>query len=664
MITPLQTIDDVVALLPPDTRDIKKRTQELIDTLTQKLNEIGILAADKRSFDNTARAFDQVQVALRTLASPLQVLELTSPNAEMRIAAHTARIELQNFAIDHINNNNDIYRAFKEYALHAMTQEPITNQERYFIHEVLKNFRRSGLDLPDIIQEKIRKLKKEIATLELSFETNINTDHRTVAVSREQLAGLSNDFIQSLKQTDDGLYILGVDYPTYHQVLDHCDNESTREKLWTAFVNRAYPANTPILTQLISTRNKLAHLLGYSSYAEFDISDEMAKSPKHVEKFLENMGIHMAPYISQEIAELKRNLPPNVTITADGKFKPSDIAYCRTYYKEKYFMINERYVAEYFPLEHTLNELLNIFGQFFNIKLSLDIAPYFWHPDVKVISAHNPHDQLLGYILLDLFPRPNKYTHAAQFVMVPSISIPDRAYIPSLSTIIANLPAPTDTHPSLLAREDVYTLFHEFGHALHTLLGATEIGTLSGTCVKQDFVEMPSQMLVEWLWNPHILKRVSSHYQTHEPLPDEMIDKLLKTKHFDMLETLRYRLTHALVSLDYYKDGEHKDIYSLANTILACVQPYIFIPTTNHFSASFGHLTEYGAKYYSYLWSLVYAYDVFSCIKQFGLLNPEIGKRYREKILSKGGTEDPYKLLVDFLGREPNSAAFFKDLGL
>ncbi len=665
MITPIQTVGDVMALFPGNPQGIESRTKKLIRDITSELDTITSISAEQRTFDNTARAFDQAHVALRELTSALQTLEMASPDADLRSAAHDALIKLQDFEVDYVSQNKALYRAFKEYAAHGMTQESLSDQERYFIHDILKDFKRDGLNLPDALQEEVKKVKKAIAALELDFETNIATDNHTVTVSHDELAGLSEDFITSLKRTDDGFYVLGVDYPTYHQVLDHCSVESTREKLWTAFVNRAYPVNTPLLTKLIAERDKLAHLLGYSSYAEFDISNEMAKSPKNVEQFLDNLRMRAIPKVEQELNDLANNLPAQVSLTPSGKFKPWDMAYAAAAYKEQNFSLDERHVAEYFPLDHILQELLAIYEQFFSVKFSQLTSPDFWHHDVKLLSAHDAHGQLLGYLLLDLFPRPNKYTHACQIGIVPAIrAVRGQPYFPAVAVVLANFAAPTHNRPSLLPRGDVSTLFHEFGHALHTLFGATDIGSLSGTHVKRDFVELPSQMLEEWLWDPHILKQISSHYQTHEPLPDEMINKILKTKHFGTGNFVERQIALATIALDYYKEGADKEIYALAHDIVARIRPHLLVAPNDHFVASFGHLTGYGAKYYGYLWSRVYAVDLFDYIKQFGLLNPEIGKRYREAILSRGGAEDPYKLLEDFLGREPRSDAFFKDLGL
>lgn len=230
--------------------------------------------------------------------------------------------------------------------------------------------------------------------------------------------------------------------------------------------------------------------------------------------------------------------------------------------------------------------------------------------------------------------------------------------------MIANFPKSTATKPSLLKRGDVQTFFHEFGHALHALLGRTHTASLAGTNVKRDFVEMPSQMLEEWLTDASILKELSCHYVTGKQLPDELIERILSLKHFDSGSFVQRQLMLSLLALELYKDGEHKDIYALYKELFNRTRHFVAYEPEDHMYASFGHLTGYGAKYYGYMWSKVFALDMFDEIKKQGLLNPVIGKKYVTEVLAKGGSQDPDEMLKNFLGREPNQKAFLRDLGL
>jgi thimet oligopeptidase len=365
-----------------------------------------------------------------------------------------------------------------------------------------------------------------------------------------------------------------------------------------------------------------------------------------------------------EFREMTAELPESVTLTADGKLKPWDVAYVTTQYKKKQFNLDERVVAEYFSMEQTVQRLLNIYEKFMDLSFTVKSAENLWHEDVKIIEAYDASTQkMLGYLLLDLHPRPNKYTHACHGNVVPSIRFSNGSEPLMVSVVIANFPKSSGTKPSLLKREDVRTFFHEFGHALHGLLGRTPTASFSGTRVKTDFVEMPSQMLEEWLWERDVLKQVSAHYVTGEPLSDALIESILASKHSSTGAFVQRQAFLALISLNYYKAGADKDVDAIMRELSLRTRPNVAYDDATHKYASFGHLTGYGAKYYGYMWSKVFGLDLFDTIKKHGM-GPEIGKRYVDEVLKKGGTKDPMDLLIAFLGREPQQDAFFKDLGL
>jgi len=229
---------------------------------------------------------------------------------------------------------------------------------------------------------------------------------------------------------------------------------------------------------------------------------------------------------------------------------------------------------------------------------------------------------------------------------------------------MANFPKATADKPALFTRNDVSTFFHEFGHALHAMLGRTALAGQAGTSVKRDFVELPSQMLEEWLWDRQILKMVSGHYKTGEPLSDELIDTILKLKTFDTGNFVQRQVMLSAIALNYYLPGADKDLYAILYDMSSTYRPQFARHHEDHFYASWGHLTGYAAGYYGYLWSRVFAQDIFEQIKHYGLLDHTIGKKYIDTIIGRGGSADPNQLLYDFLGREPSSDAFFKDLGL
>ena len=654
---------EIVALFPKTVAEIKQVVILAKERATKEVQEIIDVPNEYRSFENTAGALDQVGFNFSVPASTISALTLVSSDDAVRNYANQAKVELSQFAVDTFGQNIALYEAFKAYVEGNAKKESLTDEQNYFLKETMDDFKRAGLHLSKEKRDTIKQLLKELATLSTEFSNNISTDNRFITVTREQLAGLEQDFIDNLEKTKDGKYILKTDYPTYFPVMEHATDAQTRKDMYRVFSDRAYPKNIEVLNKIIALRDELAKTIGYKSFAEKNIDGEMAKNPERVRSFINGLIDKSTTKMQQEFDLLKTDLPLSVQLV-DGKFQPYDLAFANATYKKKHFNLDDREVAKYFPMEKTIKGLLNIYEQFMDIDLKESSISGLWDPEVKLIEVYKKgSDQLLGYLLLDLFPRPNKYTHACEGTVIPAVQKKDE-FIPAVAIVIANFTKPTPIKPSLLDLDQVRTFFHEFGHAIHTILGATNLASLSGTSVKTDFVEMPSQMLEEWLWDTAILKGLSSHYQTGEPLPDNLIETITELKNFSSGNWILRQALFSLMSLDYYGPGPQKDILSLMNELKQKIMPQIQLDLENHMPASFGHLTCYGAKYYGYLWSKVFALDLFDHIKKYGLLNPEIGKQYVNKVIGKGGSKDPDELLKDFLGREPNADAFFRDLGL
>jgi thimet oligopeptidase len=657
---------EVVALFPTTAQEIDHRVANALSDAQKSIDAIIAVAPEQRSYANTVKALDAVGAMsdLAITAPAVEVLEMVSPDKVIRDAAHAALLKIQNFVVDAISNNVQLYRALKEYAQGNGITEELSADQKYYLDKVMEDFKQGGLDLPEDQLAQAKNLKKELAALELSFGANIAQDNRTMKVTREGLQGLESDFIANLKKNDDGTYVLGVDYPTYFAVMENCSVEQTRKDLMHMFENRAYPINDAILQEIIAKRDQLAKKIGFASYADLDLNDQMVQSPTRAKQFINDLLAKAQKKERQEFEQIAADLPAGVVLTADGKIKPWDMMYAKNQYKKKHYDVDEQKIAEYFPMEKTVAGLLDIYQKFFSVKFKELKVSSAWHEDVNMLEVHDAAtDALLGYFLLDLYPRDNKYSHACQVTILPATYLDDAA-IPAIALVIANFPKSTNTKPSLLKRKDVVTFFHEFGHALHTLFGRTQIASLSGTSVKRDFVEMPSQMLEEWLTDADMLKLVSSHYQTNEPLSDDLIKRILDLKNFSSGAFVSGQLMYALLSLELFGDGQSKDVHALYKKLYEACKKYVAYTPDDHMYVAFGHLTGYGAKYYGYMWSKVFALDLFYEIKKHGLLNPAIGAKYIADVIGKGGSEDPNILLKNFLGREPNQEAFLKDLGL
>lgn len=663
----LSTPQDIPALFPTTVAELESRVQASIEDVKKRVDALIALPKKEYSYTTVAQALDELDVLsnMIIMVNICTALENVSPDEAIRTAAHNAVKKIQDFAIDILQNNKALYDVFVTYANDVALTEQLTDEQRYFISETLIHFKRKGLDLPDAQRAQCTKLLKEIAQLSQDFERNIAQDQSTITATKQELAGVNPDFIANLKKDAQGNYILGVDYPTVFTIFETCSVESTRKRMYLAFNNRANPANKAVLDRLLTARHELAQLLSMPCYATLCLADEMVETPERARSFLHELLNRCQAKEKREFDILVSDLPEGVTLTQDGKLKPWDVAYVKNYYKKKYLAIDEEKIAEYFPSASTITGLLSLYETFFNLEFSLVEGLNLWVKDLTTIAVYDARDKkLLGYLILDLYPRPNKFSHACHMTLIPGVTLPDGSTPPSLSVVLANFPPDSATKPALYKRDDVNTFFHEFGHALHAILGRTRVASFSGTSVKRDFVEMPSQMLEEWLHDPAIIKNISKHYLTGQPLPDDLVAALHSVKNFDSGYFVQRQAFLALSSLEFYGPGADKDCKALWQELAQqCTQSVAFEPEA-HMYLSFGHLPDYGPRYYGYLWSKVFALDLFDCIKKQGLLNPQAGKLYVDKIISKGGSKNPNELLRDYLGREPRSDAFFADMGL
>lgn len=657
------TVREIVRLFPKRAAFIEKRTKALLKQAKRRCKEIVAVPAEERTYANTVRPFDSLLGVsdFIVFARSMELLEMVSPLDDVRKAAHDASVTMKNAVID-IRSHRKIYRAFTEYVQGTMAGEELSSQERYFIEQTMLSFKRNGLHLPDDQLATVKVLQKDIAALSADFARHIAEDTSAIWVEQDELAGLESDFITALKRTQNGRYRVGVDYPTYFAVMQRCSVAQTREKLWRAFHARAYPANEHILQELIAKRDELAHLLGYASYAHYDLENQMVGTPERADAFLDMLLERSSVKEAQEFRALTADLPEGIELI-DGKLAPWDYAFVKERAKKK-LQLDDQEIAHYFPVEKALEGLLAIYETFFSLTFEEMPVGKLWSNDVRMLAVYDKQLELIGYILLDLYPRANKYSHACNLTLVPAVYDKEGKANIALSAIVANFPRATQEKPALLTLHDVSTFFHEFGHALHGLLGRTHVALLSGYETKMDFVEMPSQILEEWLHDREILKKVSSHYQTGQSLPDVLIDALLANKHFDTGFFVLRQIFLSKLSLVGFLPGARKDMREIQQHLATEIMRHTYYLSENYLFASFGHLTEYGPKYYGYLWSKVFALDIFSKIKEGGLLNPAVGERYVNAIIGRGGTDDPHVYMRDFLGRDPSNAAFFADMGL
>lgn len=676
-----ETASACAALFPGSVEGIQ---QIVVDAKARALQALGTVyaAAGLRSFANTAQATDLASAEVGISSGILSVVKNVSPDKKLRDEANKQIVDLQAFVIDQFGANRQLYSAFKEYVsteewTRGAAQGGVSGERRYWLEEELKDFKRRGFELPEAQFAEIVALQKELSALSTKFSTNVAEDTTEVRFPLAALAGVPESVVKGLKPAADDptLLVLKMDYPTYFGVMKNCEVAATRQAMSNAFENRAFPANLDVLKDVITRRHKLATMLGYTSYAHYDLENKMAKTPDTAQRFVDDLIPRLQHKWALEKQVLLRNLHPSVTLTAAGDIPAWDIAFCINNVKKTELNVSETVIQEYFPLDSTVQALFTVYQKFFDITFVThdNASGLLWHKDTSMLEVRsNRTTTCIGYIVLDLFPREGKFSHACCHSVVPPVLQDDGTFSPALSVVLANFPAATADAPALFLHDDVETFFHEFGHAIHGLMGRTAMATFAGTRVKRDFVELPSQMLEEWLWEPEILQLVTKHYKTGDTLPIALIDAKVASKNAfsgrDSLRQLQFA-TYALAIFDApfaAGQGPHGlDTTALFRAVQSPILGGVQYSETAHFECAFGHLMGYAATYYGYMWSEVFAQDVFEFIKaEKGLLSPVLGRRYVDNIIGVGGGDDPNAMLTRFLGRPPNADAFLRKLGV
>lgn len=610
--------------------------------ISDRVFRVVSIPKEERSFENTVLELDRAMADSRIYSQILGVLEMLHPNEAIRNQAQDSYILWGDWMIDLFNSNPEVIQAFKEY---KSLGEPLNEERLYYLDYCCPID-----DAPLSKQEE--ELQKKIQSLSVLFEKNIAEDGSFLPVKKEDLLGINEQFIQHLTKEGEN-YLLFCDYPTRNEILENCEVESTRRDYFHLFFGRAYPENFHILNELINLRDELARMNGCSSWAEFDMKTGMVKNVEALEDFLKQLFVSVDQQLKDLLPEKIEKLPETMSLNGEGKLNPWDLAYIMHQKKKKLDEHPSVAIKDYFPMEKVLKGLLSIYSQFFDLQFNLVDQEGYWCSKVMTVEVKEKTEKeaKIGYILLDLFPRRNKFTHACCCSIIPPLSSDQgKSFEPALAVVITNFSPPTENLPSLLSHREVVTLFHEFGHAVHALLGRAEMPTVSAYNTTTDFVEAPSQLLENWVFEPEILEIISSHYLTGESLPQEILHFLQTQKECGYLQQTIVSIGLAEFSLDLFKEGQNKNLALLTQKWFEKMNPRVSYDPQMHFVCTFGHLIGYGPKYYSYVWSNELARKMFAYIKgKQGLLDPKIGRAYVQKILAKGGSCDPARMVEDFI---------------
>lgn len=640
-------------------QDLAPAEAEARVKLEKDLAALIAIPQEERTFENTImgyeRAFDNYGNALGMSG----FLSYVSTDKQFRDAANDLQMQISQYMVD-VATRRDVYKAIREYTDTNPRLDPV---QAKLVKEMLIGFKNSGMDLNDADLEKFKALNKEKAEYIIKFDKNIQEYKDPLAVTQEQLRGLGEDYIQKLSKTDDGKYLVTLDYPDYVPFMQNADDEQARKELEFKFNRRGGQENVELLEKTLTLRREIARLLGYKNHAELRLEDRMAKNPKTVMAFLKDLQKKLKPLGKKEDKEMIAYKNSKTGKNSRTLYSWESGYWSNKFRKENLELDSEK-IKEYFPSQVVIDGMLDLFGGVFGITFEPVNIPV-WHPDVKAFKIKDKASgELVAYFYMDLYPREGKYKHAACFGLVEGEEKQDGTYQIPFVAIVANLNKPSGDTPSLLKHSEVETLFHEFGHVLHNALTKAKYSAFSGTSVSWDFVEAPSQMLERWAWDPQVLKKISKHYKTGEALPDDLIKRMIAAKNFGaggmyLRQDFFAQYDMSLHTADTTPDTT-KLYFELTKKIRGLPLTKGTIP-----QASFGHIMGgYDAGYYGYLWSEVIAEDFFGEFKKNGIFNPETGLKFRREILEKGGTLDEEKMVENFLGRPADNKPFLKSIGL
>jgi thimet oligopeptidase len=652
-------------VLPPDTGLLWHQTAaQLLQTCDDQIAatkttiaKIESLSAPEWTFLDSVQAVETATADLNDNTTAQTFLASVSPASDVRDASNKCQQEVSDYFAT-------LSADPKIYAMSARVQaigDAKTDADKKLVETYVLTGVRAGVALPPAQRDSLTKLFQQLNDLEIAFQRTLAEDKTTVHISAADAKPLPAAFVANLKPAADG-YDVPVNESTFTQFMDDESDSAARERFYIAYEQRGGVANVTRLEQAVTLRYTIAHMLGYKQWADYQLAAKMAKSPARVESFLAQIDSTLLPAARAErahLAALKK---------ADGDMTPFaswDTAYYENKLIKTKYAVDDNVVRQYFPVDHVISGVFSIYEKLLGVTYTQLPTPDAWAPDVREYSiADAATGKAIGWFYLDLFPRAGKYDHFANFGIRPGRLLPDGTYQKPITAIVGNWPAPAPGQPALLSHDDVVTFFHEFGHAMHSTLSIAPYETLYGTAVRGDFVEAPSQMLENWMWQPSILKIVSSNVNTGAPLPDSLIAKMVALQH--VTDGLDYtgQAFYAQYDMTLHSSGPTVDATALWRKLQTSMTVGHPIPGT-YPEASFGHLMGgYDAGYYGYLWSKVFAQDMFTVFQHYGLESPVAGMRYRKDILEPGAVYEPDVLLERFLGRPVSYDAFYKYLGI
>ncbi len=677
MSNPLLTMEG----LPPFSRikpeHAEPAVSQVIEENRRAVAEL-LERADGYSWDNLVEPLERLEERLSRVWSPISHMNSVVNNEALRAAYNACLAKLSDYATE-MGQNEALFNAFKQIAEGDEYSRLDVAQKR-IIDNALRDFRLSGVDLPEDQKARYKQIMQELSALNSKFEEHVldATHAWKLQIDDEtRLAGLPDSAKAMARQSAEREgregWLFTLEFPSYLPVMMYADDRELRREMYTAFVTRASDEgphagqwdNTPVMEQILALRHEAARLLGFANYAERSIATKMAASTDQVLAFLNDLAERALPMARKELDEVRTFAREQF---GAGELEAWDIPYYSEKLRQHRYAITQEELKPYFPEDRVLSGMFRVVNKLYGIEITEIEGVDTWHEDVRFFEIEDVHGNVRGQFYLDLYARPHKRGGAWMDDCITRMRMEEGVQVP-VAYLTCNFSAPIGNDPALFTHDEVLTLFHEFGHGLHHMLTRVDYPSVAGISgVAWDAVELPSQFMENWCWQREALNFIAGHYKSGEPLPDEMFEKMVAAKNFQsalqMVRQLEFSIFDFRLHLEYdpAKGGRIDEILQQVRDQVAVIHP----PSFNRFPHSFSHIFAggYAAGYYSYKWAEVLSADAFAQFEENGIFDRETGLRFLAAILEQGGSRDPMELFVEFRGREPTIDALLRHSGL
>ncbi len=667
--------------LPPFSRITPDHVEPALDTLLADCRAtVARVLGENTTYTwaNLVQPIEDVEDRLSRAWSPVSHMNSVINSEALRAAYNACLPKLSEYGTE-MGQNEALYQAYKQLA-DGPECVRLDTAQRKIIDNALRDFRLSGVALPLVQRERYKALMQELSSLQAKFEENLldaTNAWKLQITDQQRLRGLPDNATALARQTAEreGLegWVFNLEYPSYYPVLTYADDRELRRELYTAYVTRASDEgphagqwdNGPTMERILALRHEAAQLLGFANYAERSLATKMAQSTDQVMRFLTDLADRSRPKAIADLDELHRFAREQHGVL---ELESWDIPYYSEKLRQHTYAISQEELKPYFPETRVLPGMFAVVNRLYGLNITAEQGVDSWHPDVRFYSIKDSTGQLRGQFYLDLYARPHKRGGAWM-----DDCIARRMTATGLQTPVAyltcNFSPPIGQDPALFTHDEVITLFHEFGHGLHHMLTQIDYAGVSGiNGVAWDAVELPSQFMENWCWEREALDLIAGHYQTGEPLPQQLFERMTAAKNFQSAMQMVRQLEFSIFDFRLHRDYDPATGGRIYETLDAVRQQVAVLrpPAFNRFPHSFSHIFAggYAAGYYSYKWAEVLSADAFAAFEEAGIFDHETGMRFLTSILERGGSREPMELFIDFRGREPTIDALLRHSGL